>query len=717
MIDLSTAKYHDAIEEIVDTLCLKTQNEDRGFFRIVAAFFLSKMAASMRAKIMTKDRGEIPVNTYAINLAESGFGKGYSVNIVEKEFLGGFRKRFMDDTFPLIADEHLWKEALNRAASNCTSEEKEKEGLDKEFNLAGELAFTFDSATPAAVKQLRHKLLLANCGAINLQIDEIGSNLMASTDVLNTFLELYDQGLIKQKLTKNTAENVRAREIDGKTPTNAMLFGTPANLLNGAQTEDAFFTFLETGYARRCLFGWGEPKPTSDNLSPAELYQKLTSPQNQTNVNQWAQHFTLLADPAKYNWTMDVSDPVGIELLTYKIECERVANQFPQGMEIQKAEMKHRYFKALKLAGALAFVDESMDITMDHLHSAILLVEDSGKAFKKLMDREKPYEKLAKYIASREEDDITHADLHDALPFYKSSPAARNDMMSLAMSWGYKNNIIIRKTFADGIEFFSGETLKETNLDEILVSYSDHFAYDYEPVLAPFDNLAELVVMPDMNWCNHQFHDQHRMDEKVIPGFNMAVVDVDGDVSLESAHELLKEYKFMTYTTKRHSDDEHRFRLMFPINYHLELDTEDYREFANNLMEWLPFGISDKGGNQRAKKWLTNEHAKVHINDGKVLDALKFIPKTSRNEEYRHQMNQLQSLDNLERWFAQRFAQGDRNNQMIKFALALVDDGMTFSEVERRVLDFNEKLADGLSENEIRKTILVSVAKKMQKAA
>ncbi|MFP3617309.1 hypothetical protein SB778_45500, partial [Paraburkholderia sp. SIMBA_050] len=78
-----------------------------------------------------------------------------------------------------------------------------------EFKRAGAFPFTFDSGTAPAVKQLRQKLLLADAGSINLQIDEIGSNLINNIEVLNLFLELYDQGIVKQKLTKNTAENTR----------------------------------------------------------------------------------------------------------------------------------------------------------------------------------------------------------------------------------------------------------------------------------------------------------------------------------------------------------------------------------------------------------------------------------------------------------------------------------------------------------------------------
>ena len=124
MIDLTGISHHPAIEEIVEVLCNKTQNTDRGFFRVEMAYFLAKMASSMRATIVTKDRGEIPVNIYALALATSGFGKGYSVNVVETEFLKGFKKRFMEDTFPIIAEKHLWEIANDRAARNGTDQDR-----------------------------------------------------------------------------------------------------------------------------------------------------------------------------------------------------------------------------------------------------------------------------------------------------------------------------------------------------------------------------------------------------------------------------------------------------------------------------------------------------------------------------------------------------------------------------------------------------------------
>lgn len=712
MIDLTGVKHHPAIEEIVDVLCAKTQNTDRGFFRTEVAYFLAKMASSMRAGIVTKDRGEIPVNIYALALATSGFGKGHSVNVMENEFIKGFREVFMTETMPMLAEAHLYDLAKARAARNGGDETEEFNQLTKEYKRAGMYAFTFDSGTAPAIKQLRHRLLLAGIGSINLQIDEIGSNLVGSTEILTLYLELYDQGQVKQKLTKNTAENERAEELEGKTPTNALLFGTPAKLLDGGPTEEQFYSFLETGYARRCLFGYGQHDRKAFNTqSAAEIYNRLIQPTNHLLVSKWADHFSQLATPAKFGFKIMVEDATAIRLMEYKIWCEQRADKLKDHDEIGKAEMSHRYFKVLKLAGAYAFIDETSEIDIEQLEQAMKLVEESGESFAIILNREKTYMKLARYIADIGIE-VTHADLHEALPFYKSSAGARNEMILMATAWGYKQHIIIKKTFIDGIEFFKGEKLVESNLNEMMISYSDHYAFDFAAEKVPFDQLTLLTQSPNMHWANHKFKNNHRAEENVIAGFNLLVLDVDGGSTLDAVHELLSDYKFLTYTTKRHDENaEHRFRLILPINYILELDSEEYKEFMLNIINWLPFKV-DESANQRARKWSTFDGSFHYNLDGEVLDVLPFIPKTSKNEQYQQGFKAVESHDNLERWFAVRIASGSRNNQMLKYALALVDGGLDLIDVGKRVHSFNAKLNNPLTESEIDSTILTTVAKR-----
>ena len=209
----------------------------------------------------------------------------------------------------------------------------------------------------------------------------------------------------------------------------------------------------------------------------------------------------------------------------------------PEHDEIRKAELNHRYFKALKLAGAYAFCDESNEVELGHLQQAILLVEESGAAFQIILNREKTYVKLARYIATCGKE-VTHADLNENLPYYKTGMAARNEMITLATAWGYKQHIIIKKSFVDGIEFFRGEMLKETNLDEMILSYSNHWAYNYLAEKVPFDHLHLLTQQPDLHWSNHHFKNEHRAEENVFVGFNMIVIDVDEESPWQPARKF-----------------------------------------------------------------------------------------------------------------------------------------------------------------------------------
>lgn len=723
-LDLSQIDHHPVMEAIVDIMCSRTANLDRGFFQAETAYFIAQMASCMKATLNYENGNQQPVNVYALAMATSGYGKGVSVDLMEESIMSGFRNRFMDETFPVIAENHYWKIAAERAAKNGGDQQEEYDKVVKEARSYGAFTFVFSEGTTPAIKQMRNLLLMSGAGALCFQVDEIGLNLSGSMDVLVAMLELYDQGKIKPKLTKNTNDNQRFEDRQGKTPTNMLLFGTPSKLLDGGPTEDLFYTLLDTGYARRCIFGLGTNQDKNLSKDPVERYEALNKDVHSGTVQELHNLFENLADPSYMDWQIEVTKEVSIELMAYRLMCEEVANSLPEHEEIKRTEMSHRFTKAIKLAGAYAFIDSSTSVTLQHLHQAIKLVEESGDSFQALLTREKSYAKIAKFIADSNTE-VTHVDMSEKLTFYKTATAARNEQIMLATAWGYKNGVIIKKRFIDGIEFFSGEKLKETNLDEMILSYSDHYAYGYEPVRAPWKELDNLLTADGMNWCNHTFKNEHRSIKNLNTGFNQIVVDIDGGISLETVHDLMKEYTFITQTTKRHTPENNRFRLIIPIQYELNLDRDDYVKFMEHVLSWLPFRVEDEvddddqdidgGSRYPEKKWATFEHAEVFFNDGiKLLDPYPFIPRTSRNEDFKKQFKALESLDNLQRWFAQRIAEGNRNNNMIKYALALVDGGLTYAEVEEQVFAFNKMLNNPLDEAELDGTVLVTVAKRYQ---
>lgn len=707
---LENAKHNPLVEELSDVLCSMTQRTEKGFYRPVIVFFLGLVASSMRATLLTKDRGELPINVYTMGFATSGFGKNYSVRIMEDSVLHLFRTRFTEDTFNVIANTKLDALAMQRASRNNSDFQTELDKLTKDFDSKGAYLFTFDSATVPALKQMREKLLLADAGSLNLRIDEVGARLIDSHDLLISFLELYDQGLISQKLIKNTNDNNRTEQLEGKTPTNMLLFGTPSKLFDGGKIEEAFYSLLEMGFARRCIYGSAHySDKDSVTISPEQLYDRLTDPKNEAVLDRISRQIGHLADPMFIDWQIDVGRDVGIKLLEYKLNCEKVAASLPEHEETRKAEITHRYFKALKIAGVYAFMESSSEVTLDHLFQAILLVEDSGECFEKILKRDKSYVKLAKYI-STVSGEVTHADLYEALPYYKQGNSARNEMMSLAKAWGYKNNIIIKTSYVDNIELFKGETLKPTDINKLIVSYSSDFAFNYKSDFAPFNQLSLLTKANGMQWCNHRFSEGHRNESNVIPGFNMIVFDIDEGKYLKPIQELLKKYSYLIYTTKRHTEEENRFRLILPINYELHLDKEEYEEFIESVLTWLPIPV-DKAANQRCRKWTSHDDITI-LNEGELLDIIPFIPRTSKNDQFVKENSAISSMDSLERWFARGTSEGNRNNMQLRYALTLVDNGLPLDQVVTHVKSFNTKISDGLTEDELNATVFKTVAKR-----
>lgn len=717
MRDLESLEYFPFVEEIVDTLCIQNNNPDRGFFRNIVIFGFGIVASSMRTKVHFKDRGKsIPVNTYVMNLAGSGYSKTRSLKMMETEFINQFKEVFLTQTFPEVADKELQKLATKRSNLKGTELEQELESLQADVRIAGETKFFFDSGSPEGIKQQRRKMVLCNVGSLNFVGDELAKNLFKNQDIISTFLEMFDTGEIKDKLIKNTAENVRGEDISGRVPTNALFFGTPAKLLDGSKTEDLLRDNIENGLVRRCLYYYTADEIKPEKLSAEARYARLTDPSISSTIQDTSNMLGFLADPKYFNTTITVSKEVSILLHEYEIHCEERIEALNKYATLEAIEMKHRYFNVMKLSGIFAFILRSSEVTEDLLYQAITYIEDSGKSFKKILNREPAYVRLCGYLSDIGKP-VTRVELMEALPIFKGTVAQQNDLITLATTYGYTNNAVIKKLYVDGIEFLEGASLKENDLSEILVSCSIDVnpATGYMPKKFPWDKISTLTQRagktPWTNWCNHQFIDNHRADKNALAKFNLVVLDVDSGTPIETALLLLKKYTFHIHTTKRHTGKKHRYRIIIPISHELSLSKEEHKLLLQNIFAWLPFEEKvDEGTTDRCRKWATHK-GETYDNEGELLDVFQFIPKTTKSEETQRKIIDSSSLNRLERWFLQNTAEGNRNKQLHAYARMLVDSGHGQESVQTKVLALNEKLPNKMDEARVYSTILVTVAK------
>ena len=702
--------YHPTMEKVVNILRKKTQNTNPMFFRLTTSYFFCKIASMMRTFVALSDSQLLPVNMYGINLAPSGSGKGHSIAVIEEDIINTFRSRFLAETFPQIAEKRLNVLANRRAVRDQTDPDMEMERAKLEFEEQGALLFGFDSGTSAAIKQMRTKLLMAGAGSMNLEIDEIGSNMTGNTEVLNAYLELFDAGRIKQKLVKNTRENIRSEDLFGCTPTNMLLFGTPTKLLNGSRTEDEFYEMLDIGYARRCFFGASRYRQAQQGQTAQDMYDLYHNTSIQKYLDQLSTKFGLLADASNFNKTLCMKQNVLLELYEYRIACQHYADSLSEYDEIRKSEISHRYFKVAKLAAAYAYIDQASFISKDHLHNSIAMAEMSGKAFEQILKRDRPHVKLANYICNIGKE-LTQPDLIEELPFYKGSEQHKREMLTLAIAHGYKQGMYITSEMNDGIQFLSGKTVPATDLNRIIVAYGSKLAEGYRSEYAPFDQLDKLVTSPGLHWVSHHLEKGYRDEKHVKPGANVVVLDIEDSIDIPTARFLLKDYTYLLHTTKRHTEEKHRFRVILPLTHHVILDEHDFKEFMRNIFDWLPFEV-DKQTGQRARKWMTFK-GKHWYNKGELLDTLQFVPKTKKADDRKQLIAGQTNLNNLERWFINNTGQGNRNHKLCAYAFALIDMGYNVEDITNKVKALNSKLDEPISEDEIMSTIIVSVTKRV----
>lgn len=710
-IDLSNAKHHPTSELIVSLLRKTNQNTlSDGYFRCLTTFYLGQVASTMRASVETEDRGVIPCNIYAFLLAGSGFGKSRSMHLIERTLLSGFYRVFRNHTLRDIGEEAMSNEALLQASYKATSYDEELELVQQELASCGSYKNSFGEGSGPAYRQIRTICQIYGIGSTNLIIDEVGYNLDKMEELLTVHMDVYDVGLIKDKITKSNNESKRYRERDAGVPANLLAFGSPEKVFDGSKTEKDFVARVENGYGRRFIYGYGVEEEVDDNVTAEQIYDQACACASNADIEWLEAKFTQLADAINFNQVAKTQRAEGIFLTQYKLWCVERANALPQYDTIRRKELAHRYFRVLKIAGIYAFIDTNPYITREYLEAAMLIVEDSGECLDQIMNRPKPHVRLAQFVVNAPEP-VTHADLYEKLPgMYPSAKNRQDELWRLAISWGYQNHCLIRRYSVSEVEFFKGEPLQETNLEHMRISYSQHQAYNYENREVAWDQIQELSHCGGYFFLNHYVTDGHRIDKNIIQGCDFLVLDCDGEVSLQQFSLFMQNTLCHVYTTKSHTDEVNRFRALIPLKYRVTLDKQDYKRFVNNVLGALPWIVKDDCANQRSKRWSSHDGQSGTI-QGELFDPLPYLPNTQKCQERQAVDKKLKNLSRIEKFFAKQWENG-RNNTCLRYGMMLLDSGIELEQAIAKLRKFNESFEDPIEDDRLASTVIQSMTRK-----
>lgn len=129
-------------------------------------------------------------------------------------------------------------------------------------------------------------------------------------------------------------------------------------------------------------------------------------------------------------------------------------------------------------------------------------------------------------------------------------------------------------------------------------------------------------------WCATHFHERHRCSDNSA-GSNLIVIDFDGDTTLDAFWNTTtaKQWCIATYTSASHTEQEHRFRALFPLALDLETTAQHkgaYWLIVNRLLAELNLEVlKDNCGQKPERLWYGNTNTVCRTNaDALVPDFL-----------------------------------------------------------------------------------------------
>ena len=683
------------IKEMVEIIGGKDAPKDlQHYLTCVSLFGCATITSSIRATVVVPtDYKKIPANVYIVAVAGSGLSKSRSLGYVETLFI--------DEASDNI------KKQVEKAIENLDPFALEE--VTKLSNEGVKLSLIFKSATDSGVSAVRSIMDKFGLYSVNIALDEIGSVILKEFDLLSdTLLNAYDHGKLKPSLRRTTGVSVTENAI----PHNLLMFGSPTLLFEGsADVEKKFFDLLQAGMTRRSIF--------SDVTTKTNHYSLIIDDEMKGRIKKVSDRMVEVS-----NMFMNKSVTLSKEAATFYTEYEKQCKIDSESVSkfdlYNSVYTQNRHWLALKISGIIAMMDLSFTVELEHYMQAVEIVDSSQANMDGIVNRQDKYELLVDWLLEEgtEENEYT---LTQKLPFYKDVKN-KKQFLELMKGYAFQKNITLMIQEKQNLTFYSAKGRKKVDLEKpLLFSYSNDMAKDY------FDNDEFVwndlykVITSDKGLCYsaHCYKEGHRTKDNAIEGFELLILDIDADVTLDMAKLLFEDYTYLIATTRSHQVEKNgevcdRFRVILPMRDRLELDKDQYSKFYKAMIEDLPITV-DTSVNDISRMMFSASGSHWY-NEGKLFDASKYIPNTQESEVYTKEGNRLagKNINGIGQYILRNEGNG-RNNSLIKFSLLLMDSGYTHDECKAEVLRLNKQFQNPLAESEVKRTIFKTIERREEK--
>jgi len=378
--------YPDIIKVGMNTV---STNAPEKMKALLIASELTVFASNLRKPIMW-DGTLIPVNIISFVIADSGIGKDSSMKSIRNALAPAYEK----------INKYREIHAKAQAVEDAETDGKKPTDWRKYYSKPRDL-FSGIGTIEGQMKHLAN-LEAGKLGAGYIQVSELGSELHNNPDIANNIVALavgFDTGYIPAKTVKSDDHQVDPIK---NLPFSGLMFGSPANIVFDEKVKNTFKDEFSSKLSRRSFLSFNQDAPkrlifeTKEEARAYRRAEKEKANEAAEAIEPWLTSLVDATSQKPLEVTQEVEDLFG----DYKDYNEWFSDGMNKQHPISILHRQHMQWKALKLAGALAILNNDEIIEAHHYVSAVNFTEifsEDLEQFEIELAKE-PYELLISYM-------------------------------------------------------------------------------------------------------------------------------------------------------------------------------------------------------------------------------------------------------------------------------------------------------------------------------
>ena len=554
--------------EIVNSIDSKLEQEQK---LQLLVHYLIVFASHFRVNI-NHNMQSIPINAITFLFNYSGSGKDTTINII---------KRIFNDSEFIIREK---RQTYNEIQALARFEESNSKKAKLEDFYLNNTPLEIGISTQEGMLSCLEDNSEFPYGSINVVSNEFMAEFARNINIQNmmsSIAELYDLGNKNQKMIKDRSNQLGSINSVAL----SCLFTSSFSSMEDISVRNKLFGEFKARFSRRSSITFNNKRKQEKQINDLNEWLSKTlqnKDRNNSIVEKYSLYFKELARNILSSTTRQIELNTEAEklLYTYQKYCE-IRTESMDGLtnELTRLNTMNRWFKVLKLSGALALFKNKFVIEENDIVEAINITEiinEQVSLFESELSKNE-YEILIDYFDNSDKKHITiHELIKAGLISKRTLKTDLENIVRLANS-KQNNGIFYLNKDKDMIKYQDTELSHKFGISYIdtkkVYDKKDRVKFMNQPmkyVEVDFEAIKRML-QKNFIYCGFQFKDGIRNMENIIKRTNLLIFDIDeSEISMNEMSDCLSDIKHIVCST---SDKEniYKFRVIVPLDRYVEI--------------------------------------------------------------------------------------------------------------------------------------------------